>query len=90
MIEGIVVAVVYAIGYMLCYGRVVAIFYEVDEMNLVKYGLMPTRIETEMYLSLLSWVGFFVGVMAYFMFGNKYFLKWHKDDLFDKHIGSGG
>jgi hypothetical protein len=82
----LIVLLVYFIGGILSFGRMLGSTYQMDEESTFFPSTPPTEIKFEYWISLLSWIGFLIGVFCYFKFDDKYFFKWDKCDLWDQHF----
>lgn len=77
------ILVIWLIGSILSYPRLVASFYEIDENYPT---LKPYPVYWEITVSLImSWLGVIAGICLYFIFENKYFWKWNKAKLHEQY-----
>ena len=70
------------IGCILSYGRVLACEYEIDERSIRTVPANP-HYKFYIFCSILSWIGFILGTILYFVDNEKYFLKFSYKDLMD-------
>lgn len=78
----------YIIGCVLSYGRVYASFYELEEKYCTTQFPEITK-QTKIlfvYISILSWVGFLIGLVFFlFLKNEKYLFKFSINDLVEKY-----
>ena len=83
----VIFIVIYLIGCILSFGRIFAFACEADK-KCIKY-VAPSNLSNWyiiiLIVTLLSWVGFIVGVLIYIIDDEHYFLKYHRLDLWEEY-----
>ena len=74
----------YLIGCLLCFGRIKAQFYEIEEKYIFLLPPENPQIIFVIFHSSFSWIGLLAGVVSKLMKKEKYWFKWSYKPLYDQ------